>query len=354
MRGRGVWVLGGLLVGCLRSPTPAPVAPIVPQVPSPSAVTVAVELAPPPRPACSLPDEVAITVHGDDVLVNGAHVEQLTAAADRPTALTRLLIPCRDHGIHFLFELEARGSAQLTSLLLHELPRWSTESGSVRFGSSPAVPLRIAPLKSSADHWVRLVVGAERIRALELERGDGPGAARIIHEVEPRTLADAYAFLHATCAKSACLGVVLSFATDSKNTLIESALEAIRSPQVQEPLLVLRDDSTPDSEGQANLLSPVSGRLPPELIQSVVRKSYGRFRTCYEQGLARDPKLQGRVSARFVIELDGTVSHAANGGSDLTDPEVINCVISQFFKLEFPPPDGGIVTVVYPIMLSPG
>jgi len=323
-------------------------------VPSPSPVTVAVALAPPLRPACSLPDEVAIAVHGDDVLVNGAHVEQLSAAAERPTALTRLLIPCRNHSIHFLFELEGQGSAQLSSLLLHELPHWSTESGSVRFGSAPALPLRLAPLKSSADHWVRLVVEADRIRALELERGDGPGAARVVHEIEPRTMADAYAFLHTTCAKSACLGVVLSLAKESKNTLIESALEAIRSPKVQEPLLVLRDASTSDNEGEVNLLSPVSGRLPPELIQRVVRKSYGRFRTCYEQGLARDPKLQGRVSARFMIELDGTVSNASNAGSDLSDPEVIQCVISQFFTLEFPPPDGGIVTVVYPIMLSPG
>jgi hypothetical protein len=322
--------------------------------PVPSLSAIAVPVAPPPRPACSLPDEVEIAVRGDDVLVNGTHVEQLSAAAERPTALTRLLIPCRDRSIHFLFELEAQGSAQLSRLLLHELPHWSSESGSMRFGSSPAVPLRLALPKSYAGHWVRLVVEADRVRALELERGDGSSEARVVREAEPHTMADAYAFLHATCAKSACLGVVLSLGRESKNTLIQSALEAIRSPRVHEPLLVLRDASTPENEGEANELSLVSGRLPPELIQSVVRKAYGRFRTCFEQGLARDPKLEGRVKVRFVIELDGTVSHAANGGSDLSDPEVIKCVISQFFKLEFPPPEGGIVTVVYPIMLSPG
>jgi hypothetical protein len=150
------------------------------------------------------------------------------------------------------------------------------------------------------------------------------------------------------------LGIILSLTKESKNALIESALGAIRSAQVDEPLLVLRDASAVESDDAANQLSIVSGRLPPELIQSVVRKAYGFFRGCYEQGLQRNPNLEGKVTARFVIELDGTVSQASNGGSDLADPEVIKCIVSQFFKIQFPPPDGGIVTVVYPIMLSPG
>jgi len=98
----------------------------------------------------------------------------------------------------------------------------------------------------------------------------------------------------------------------------------------------------------------VSGRLPPEVIQRIVRQNYGRFRMCYEQGLGRNPNLEGRVSARFVIGRDGAVSNASNGGSDLPDSGVVSCVVSAFYGLSFPQPEGGIVTVVYPIMLSPG
>ena len=350
MRGRAVWVLGGLMFGCVGSPPHA--SHLVSPVPSSSSPAFVAE--PPHRPACTLPDEVTIAVHGADVLVNGTHVEELAASAERPTALTRLLIPCREHNIHFQFELEAQGSAQLSRLLLHELPQWSSESGSVRFGGSRAVPLRLALPESATGHWVRLVAEPEHIRALELYRGDGPGKTEVLREVEPRTMADAYAFLRATCAKSPCVGVVLSLAKETKNTLIESALEAIRSPQVGEPLLFLRDASAPESEGTANELSVVSERLPPELIQSVVRKAYGFFRGCYEQGLGRNPNLTGKVTARFVIELDGTVSHASDGGSDLSEPDVVKCIVSQFFKIQFPPPDGGIVTVVYPMIFSPG
>ncbi len=98
----------------------------------------------------------------------------------------------------------------------------------------------------------------------------------------------------------------------------------------------------------------VSGRLPPEVIQRVVRQNYGRFRMCYEQGLARNPNLQGRVAVRFVIGRDGAVSNVGNGGSDLPDSGVVSCVISAYYGLSFPSPDNGIVTVVYPISFSPG
>jgi hypothetical protein len=60
------------------------------------------------------------------------------------------------------------------------------------------------------------------------------------------------------------------------------------------------------------------------------------------------------MTARFVIGLDGSVTNAASGGSDLDDPEIVKCIVVHFYTIEFPPPEGGIVTVVYPIMLSPG
>jgi hypothetical protein len=98
----------------------------------------------------------------------------------------------------------------------------------------------------------------------------------------------------------------------------------------------------------------VSGRLPPEVIQRIVRQNYGRFRFCYEQGLASNPNLEGRVSVRFAIGRDGAVSFAANAGSDMPNSGVVSCVVQSYYGLSFPSPEGGIVTVVYPIMFTPG
>jgi len=98
----------------------------------------------------------------------------------------------------------------------------------------------------------------------------------------------------------------------------------------------------------------VSGRLPPEVIQRIVRQNFGRFRLCYENGLRNNPNLQGRVAVRFVIGRDGAVSNVGNGGSDMPDGGVVSCVVRAFYGLSFPQPEGGIVTVVYPIMFAPG
>jgi hypothetical protein len=98
----------------------------------------------------------------------------------------------------------------------------------------------------------------------------------------------------------------------------------------------------------------VNGRIPPEVIQRIVRQNYGRFRLCYEGGLRNNPGLTGRVSVRFVIGRDGAVSQVGNAGSDLPSPDVVQCVSNSFYGLSFPQPEGGLVTVVYPIMFTPG
>lgn len=97
----------------------------------------------------------------------------------------------------------------------------------------------------------------------------------------------------------------------------------------------------------------ISGRLPPEVIQRIARQNFGRFRLCYENGLTRNPTLQGRVVTRFTIGRDGSVSQTADGGSDLPDAGVVRCVVSAFRGLSFPEPESGVVTVVYPLSFEP-
>jgi hypothetical protein len=98
----------------------------------------------------------------------------------------------------------------------------------------------------------------------------------------------------------------------------------------------------------------VSGRLNPELIRKTVREAYASLRLCFEDGLRRNPQLTGSLLASFVISRDGTVGSAFDAGSDLPDPEVIQCVLAAIQALRFPQPDAGIVEVSYPITLTPG
>ncbi len=98
----------------------------------------------------------------------------------------------------------------------------------------------------------------------------------------------------------------------------------------------------------------VVGRLPPEVIQRVVRQNFGRFRRCFEATLrAAGPDAHGRVSVRFVIGPTGAVKSAAPVSTDLPDATLLKCVGAAFSALTFPHPDGGgEVTVVYPIVFA--
>jgi prolyl oligopeptidase len=100
-------------------------------------------------------------------------------------------------------------------------------------------------------------------------------------------------------------------------------------------------------------------RLPPAVIQKTIRSHFQQFRHCYEDGLRRDPNLKGKFVVRFVVERDGSVGpHRVLGLEEepqaIPDPDVRTCVEREFVSIRFPAPDGGIVTVVYPIMFSPG
>jgi hypothetical protein len=109
----------------------------------------------------------------------------------------------------------------------------------------------------------------------------------------------------------------------------------------------------PVADGPSDCVAYGTGRLPPEAIRRVVQANSGRFRLCYERGLVRRPDLSGRVVTRFVIARDGGVAVAADGGSDLPDAAVVDCVVRAFGGLSFPEPAGGTVAVVYPIAFDP-
>lgn len=96
----------------------------------------------------------------------------------------------------------------------------------------------------------------------------------------------------------------------------------------------------------------VTGRLPPEVIQRIVRRNFGRFRLCYENGLRLDPTLEGRVSVSFTIETDGSVSTVSHT-TTMSDPGTAQCVERGFVGLSFPQPESGVVKVTYNIGFSP-
>jgi hypothetical protein len=102
----------------------------------------------------------------------------------------------------------------------------------------------------------------------------------------------------------------------------------------------------------------VLGWLDPRVIQHVVRANFGRAKLCYEDALRKDSWAHGRIETKFVIAVDGTVSSAADvskPGETIHDAACRECIRRMFTTLTFPPPEGGgVVTVVYPLIFTPG
>jgi TonB family protein len=61
----------------------------------------------------------------------------------------------------------------------------------------------------------------------------------------------------------------------------------------------------------------------------------------------------GRVAVRFIIDTDGWVRTARVSLDETGDPTFAACVVRQFLGLRYPEPDGGRVTVVYPVTFAP-
>ncbi len=84
-------------------------------------------------------------------------------------------------------------------------------------------------------------------------------------------------------------------------------------------------------------------------IRSAISSINDDLRQCYIAGTFRDAQLAGTVTVTFTIDTDGTVSEAVDSGSDLSDPQVVDCVVSLFADLEFRPGGNEPTEVTYPI-----
>ena len=97
------------------------------------------------------------------------------------------------------------------------------------------------------------------------------------------------------------------------------------------------------------------GALDRSLVDAVVKRHMSAIRYCYQRELTRAPDLGGKVSVRFVIAGDGSVSRAAIKASSLGSAAVESCITDRFMRMKFPAPKGhGIVMVTYPFFFSAG
>lgn len=124
---------------------------------------------------------------------------------------------------------------------------------------------------------------------------------------------------------------------------------------VETPSEIPLSDVESSKLGSVRLEAPseTEGHLPREVIQRIVRQSYAPIRACYKRGLKRNPAMEGTVKVRFVIGTDGSVTRAEQAENDgLIDPVTVQCILALFRSRQFPAPQGGPVSVLYPLKFA--
>lgn len=96
------------------------------------------------------------------------------------------------------------------------------------------------------------------------------------------------------------------------------------------------------------------GQLDLVKVDDVIQSGYPLFARCYRDGVQRNSNLDGAVRLRFVVGEAGHVTLVEDGGSDLTDRQVVDCVAESFYALRFPEPARGDAHLVYRIHFDAG
>lgn len=112
----------------------------------------------------------------------------------------------------------------------------------------------------------------------------------------------------------------------------------------------------PASRGKATRVAsgpPVTNHIPPGIIMRAMRARAFCLRQCYELSPTYTPAVSGRVAVKFVIDADGYVRKSKVHELDTLAASVGQCVTQQIVGMEFPRPEGGPVTVIYPFRFGP-
>jgi hypothetical protein len=101
-------------------------------------------------------------------------------------------------------------------------------------------------------------------------------------------------------------------------------------------------------------LTVIEGREDEHVLTRGLRRSFGRYRLCYERALAKKAKLEGRFTFRFGVRADGTLANVAKTSTDLADAAMVDCLVRAVSGVQIEARDRGTVVVEASLVFLPG
>jgi len=97
----------------------------------------------------------------------------------------------------------------------------------------------------------------------------------------------------------------------------------------------------------------VVGGLDTDAVRRAIQSHAAEIRKCYEQRLAQDPRLAGKVLLRWIIQADGSAANViVSDGTTLEDHALHECMRARVAAWRFPrPAGGGVAVITYPWIL---
>lgn len=134
-----------------------------------------------------------------------------------------------------------------------------------------------------------------------------------------------------------------------------------RNPEEEIPLPPSIPDAGPDA-GKKVIITQVNGNqcdakkcvgTNSSELETALQFRVKQAHRCYDNALAQDPTLRGKVTVAVRIGANGQVCSAGIASNEMSSPQVASCVSGYFRGTSFPSPKGGCVDVNIPINFVP-
>ncbi len=88
-----------------------------------------------------------------------------------------------------------------------------------------------------------------------------------------------------------------------------------------------------------------------EALQQAVRRRARQADACYQTALNADPTLAGRVLITLMLAETGSACSVLVTSTTVRVPDGLARCLERHFDTDYPPPSGGCITAVVPLML---
>lgn len=110
--------------------------------------------------------------------------------------------------------------------------------------------------------------------------------------------------------------------------------------------------ASPSSSPEVQLgVVNVNGALTDADVQNTVARNLAPLQSCVAEAARQHEGIHGRIVVKLVLRPD-QAPVSESGGSDVSLPSLVDCIVKSVGTFVYPKPDGKVTTAVVPILVG--